>query len=107
MAIYTIIHADGFISKDGVGYRGLTLSWLPDDILAVQAAADGSADIEKGVRSTLTITANEDVADVTALSWWSNVDSTWQAGYDAEQAEIAASDALEKKLAEEAAKSGD
>ena len=90
MAKYTIIHADGFISKDGAGYSDLSLSWLPDDILAVQAAADGSADLEKGVRSTLTITANEDVADVTTLSWWSNVDSTWQAAYDAEQAAIAA-----------------
>lgn len=90
MAKYTIIHADGFISKDGAGYSDLLLSWLPDDILAVQAAADGSADLEKGVRSTLTITANEDVADVATLSWWSNVDATWQAAYDAEQAVIAA-----------------
>jgi hypothetical protein len=98
MAKYTIIHADGFLSKDGVGYDGLTLSWLPDDILAVQAATDGSADLEKGVRSTLTITANELVDDVTSLSWWSNVDTTWQAAYDAEQAAIAA---------EEEAESGD
>lgn len=89
MAKYTIIYADGFINKDGAGYRDLSLSWLPDDILAVQAAADGSADLEKGVRSTLTITANEAVEDVTSLSWWSNVDATWQAAYDAEQAAIA------------------
>ncbi len=90
MATYTIIHADGFIAKDGAGYRDLKLDWLPDDILAVQAAADGSADLEKGVRSTLTITANEDIADVATLSWWSNVNATWQAAYDAEQAAIAA-----------------
>ena len=90
MAKYTIIHADGFISKDGAGYSDLSLSWLPDDILAVQTATEGSADLEKGVRSTSTITANEDVADVATLSWWSNVDATWQAAYDAEQAAIAA-----------------
>ncbi|MDB9996594.1 hypothetical protein OAE49_06215 [Gammaproteobacteria bacterium] len=93
MTQYTIIHADGFISKDGAGYSDLTLSWLPDDILAVQAAADGSADVERGVRSTLKTTANESVADVTTLSWWSNVDTTWQAAYDAEQAAIAAAEA--------------
>lgn len=100
MARYTIIADDGFISKDGVGYPDLTLSWLPDDILAVQAAADGSADLEKGVRSTLTITANELVEDVTTLSWWSNVDATWQAAYDAEQAEIAAEQAAEESESE-------
>ena len=102
MAKYSIIYDDGFISKDGVGYVGLTLSWLPDDILAVQVATDGSAALEKGVRSTLTITANELVADVTSLSWWSNVDTTWQTAYDAEQAAIAAA-----KKAEEEAESGD
>jgi len=96
MARYTIIADDGFISKDGVGYLDLTLSWLPDDILAVQAAVDGSADLEKGVRSTRTITANELVEDVTTLSWWSNVDATWQAAYDAEQAAIAAEQAAEE-----------
>jgi hypothetical protein len=101
MAKYTIIHADGFISKDGAGYSDLSLSWLPDDILAVQAAADGSADLEKGVRSTLTITANEDVSDVTSLSWWSNVDTTWQAAYDAEQAAIAEAEAKAKEAEEE------
>ena len=100
MARYTIIHADGFISKDGVGYDGQDLSWLPDDILAVQAAADGSADLEKGVRATFKTTTNEDVSDVSTLSWWSNVDATWQAAYDAEQAAIAAAEA-EAKAAEE------
>lgn len=89
MANYTIIHADGFISKDGTSYQSLNIDWLPEDIIAVQSA-DGSADLEKGVRSTLTITDNESVEDVTTLSWWSNVDATWQAAYDAEQAEIAA-----------------
>ena len=96
MAKYTIIADDGFISKDGVGYHDLTLSWLPDDILAVQAVADGSAELEKGIRSTLTITANEFVDDVTSLSWWPNVDTTWQAAYDAEQAAIAAEQAAEE-----------
>jgi hypothetical protein len=100
MARYTIIADDGFISKDGVGYLDLTLSWLPDDILAVQAAVDGSADLEKGVRSTRTITANELVEDVTTLSWWSNVDATWQAAYDAEQAEIAAEQAAKEAESE-------
>ena len=39
------------------------------------------------------ITANEDVADKTTISWWSNVDTVWQAAHDAELARIAEAEA--------------
>lgn len=76
---YTIIYDDRMIQKNGVFYSGLDLSWLPSDVLAVQVFEDGTADIEKGDRVRLDVTENEDVADVTTLSWWSNVDTTWSA----------------------------
>jgi hypothetical protein len=89
MATYTIIHSDGLIAKDGVGFDNLDLSFLPSDVLAVQVYADGTADIEKGDRVKHMITANEDVADKTTISWWSNVDATWTAANDAHLAEQA------------------
>ena len=89
MATYSIIHTSGQIYKDGVSYSNLDLSFLPSDVLAVQVYADGSADIEKGDRVKHMITANEDVADKTTISWWSNVDATWTAANDAHLAEQA------------------
>jgi hypothetical protein len=89
MATYTIIHSDGLIAKDGVGFDNLDLSFLPSDVLAVQVYADGTADIEKGDRVKQMITANEDVSDKTTISWWSNVEATWTAANDAYLAEEA------------------
>lgn len=93
MATYSIIHDSGQIYKDGVSYSDLDLSFLPSDVLAVQVYADGTADIEKGDRVKNMITANEDVADKTTISWWSNVDTVWQAAHDAELARIAEAEA--------------
>lgn len=89
MAKYTIIYDDGQIYKDGVCYMSLDLSWLPSDILAVQSPDGVTATVEKGDRSTGRHTSNDDNVATSSLSWWSNVDSTWQAAYDAHQAEIA------------------
>jgi len=100
MARYTVIWADGFISKDGVGYGDQDLSWLPDDILVVQVMNDGSADVEKGNRDTLTTTSNEEISDINAVDWGGNISTTWQAAYDAEAAWMAAQQA--EKAAEEA-----
>jgi hypothetical protein len=93
MATYSIIHASSQIYKDGVSYDDLDLSFLPSDVLAVQVYADGTADIEKGDRVKNMITANEDVADKTTISWWSNVDTVWQTAHDAELARIAEAEA--------------
>jgi len=78
---YTIIYDDRMIQKNGVFYTDLDLSWLPSDVLAVQVFEDGTADIEKGDRVRLNVNENEDVADVTTLSWWSNVDPTWSTAH--------------------------
>lgn len=90
MARYTIIWDDRSISKNGNVYAGLDLSWLPNEILAVQALDDGSGELEKGIRETLTLTENEPVSDVTSLSWWPNVEQTWKAASSAAEAAIIA-----------------
>jgi hypothetical protein len=89
MATYSIIHTNGLVMKDEVGYDNLDLGFLPSDVLAVQVYADGTADIEKGDRVKHMITSNEDVSDKTTISWWSNVDPVWQTAHDAYLAEQA------------------
>ena len=86
MAKYTIIFNDGAIYKDGVCYDGLDLSWLPSDVLAVQSPDGVTATVEKGNRSTGRHTSNDEDVATSGLSWWSNVDSTWQTAHDAAQA---------------------
>ena len=83
MARYTIAEEDRIIGKDGVIYSGLDLSWLPSDILAVQSPDGVTANIEKGDRVTNRHTSNEEDVATSSLSWWSNVDSTWQTAHDA------------------------
>ena len=107
MATYSIIHASGQIYKDGVSYEGLDLSFLPSDVLAVQVYADGTADIEIGDRVKNMITANQDVADKTTISWWSYVDATWTAAHDAELARIAEAEAAAEAEAQAAESGGD
>lgn len=100
MARWTIVYTDGMISKDGVAYSGLDLSFLPSDVLNVQSYDGVTCDIEHGVRATETNTHNTEDAAVSTLSWWSNVESAWQAAYDAEQAAIAAAAAAEAAASE-------
>lgn len=83
MAKYTIVHEDGLIMKDNVGYDELDLTWLPSDILAVQSSDGVTANIEKGNRSTGKHTSNDEDVATSSLSWWSNVDTTWQTAHDA------------------------
>jgi hypothetical protein len=47
-------------------------------------------EIEKGDSATGKRTQNEEDVATSTLSWWPNVNTTWQAAYDAEQAAIAA-----------------
>ena len=81
MAKYTIIYTNGLIVKDDVGYDELDLSFLPSDVLAVQSSDGTTANIEKGNRSTETHTSEETGVATSSLSWWSNVDATWQAAH--------------------------
>ena len=83
MAKYTIIYNDGAIYKDGVSYLNLDLSWLPSDVLAVQSSDGVTCNLEKGNRSTEERTAVDRNVSTSSLSWWSNVDSTWQTAHDA------------------------
>lgn len=87
MAKYTIIYDDRQIYKDGVCYDGLDLSWLPSDVLAVQSPDGVTATVEKGDRSTGRHTSNDEDVATSGLSWWSNVDSTWQTAHDAATSE--------------------
>lgn len=87
MAKWTIIYHGGTINKDGAAYTDLDLSWLPSDILAVQSADGVTCDIEKGDRETETHTSCDEGVQTSALSWWSNVSTTWQAAYDADDEE--------------------
>ena len=95
MAKYTVIFNEGQIYKDGKCYSDLDLSWLPSDILAVQSFDGLSCNIEKGDRVTLRHTENQENVATSSLSWWSNVDATWQTAYDDEQATIAAEQAAQ------------
>ena len=81
------------IGKDGVFYDNLDLSWLPSDVCAVQSPDGITCSIEKGNPVTGERTSNEDGVATSTLSWWSNINTTWQAAYDAEQAAIAAAEA--------------
>jgi hypothetical protein len=102
MARYTIVWDDRSISKNGTVYVDLDLSWLPNDILAVQAMDDGSGELEKGIRNTLTITENETVSDMTSLGWWPSVEETWQAASSAAEAAILAEAEAEAEAASQA-----
>lgn len=93
MAKWTINYGDGQIGKDGQFYDGLDLTWLPSTILAVQSPDGVTCEIEHGDRATETNSYNADDVATSTLSWWPSVATTWQAAYDAEQAEIAASEA--------------
>jgi hypothetical protein len=93
MSKWTVIFDDGQIGKDGHFYGNLDLSWLPTSIRAVQSLDGVTCTIEHGNRATETNTHNDEDVATSSLSWWSNVSTTWQAAYDAEQVEIAASEA--------------
>jgi hypothetical protein len=82
MAKWTIIYDNGQIGKDGEFYDNLNMSWLPSDILAVQSPDGVTCEIEKGDRATYNHTENLENIATNSLSWWSNVDSTWQTAYD-------------------------
>ena len=92
MAKWTINYSNRQIGKDGQFYGNLNLSWLPSTILSVQSPDGVICEIEHGDRATETNTHNDEGVATSSLSWWSNVSTTWQAAYDAEQAEIAASE---------------
>lgn len=85
-----IAYDGGQIGKDGEFFDGLDVSWLPSDVLVVQSPDGVTCTLEKGDRATLRHTENQENVATSSLSWWSNVDTTWQAAYDAEQAAIAA-----------------
>lgn len=81
-----IAYDNGQIGKDGLFYEGCDVSWLPSDILVVQSPDGVTCTFEKGDRATLRHTENQENIATSSLSWWSNVDSTWQAAHDAELA---------------------
>ena len=82
MAKYTITYDGGQIGKDGEFYSNLDVSWLPSDVLVVQSPNGVTCTLEKGDRATLRHTENQENVATSSLSWWSNVDTTWQAAYD-------------------------
>lgn len=79
MAKWTIIYSGGQISKDGVCYDDLDLSFLPSDVLAVQSSDGITANIEKGIRETETHTSSEEGVQTSSLSWWGSVSTAWEA----------------------------
>lgn len=92
MAKWTVINGgtgeSDQIGKDGYFYSNLDLSWLPNDVLAVQSPDGVTCEIEKGNLATGSRTQNDADVATSTLSWWSNVNTTWQAAYDAEQAAL-------------------
>jgi len=94
MARWTIINGGSGdadqIGKDGLFYDNLDLTFLPDDVCAVQSADGVTADIEKGTPSTGVRTSTEEGVATSSLSWWSNVATTWQTQHDAAVAAAAA-----------------
>lgn len=90
MAKWTIINGGSGdadqIGKDGVFYDNLDLTFLPDDVCAVQSADGVTADVEKGNPATGHRTSTEEDVATSTLSWWPSVSTTWQAAWDAEHA---------------------
>jgi hypothetical protein len=82
MAKYMIAYDGGQIGKDGEFFDGLDVSWLPSDVLVVQSPDGVTCTLEKGDRASLKHTENQENVATSSLSWWSNVDTTWQAAYD-------------------------
>ena len=89
MARWTIINGGSGesdqIGKDGVFYENMDLSFLPDDVCAVQSPDGITCTIELGDPATGRRTSNLEGVKTSSLSWWPNVEPTWQAAYDAEQ----------------------
>jgi hypothetical protein len=80
----TIVTADGFVSVDGVGYHGINLSFMDDNINAVQWY-DTEGEVERKDKNGR-ITTNETINDLTPF----------QPAIDAwEIADVAAKEALE------------
>ena len=93
----SIIKEDGTVVKDGVSYIGLDLSKLSSEFHALQW--DGSnGDVESKDANGNPV--NTAISDLSPYQWC--IDS-WQAAYDAEQAEIAAAAAAAEAAAEEEA----
>ena len=90
MAKWTLSYAGGQIGKDNLFYDNLNLSWLPSNILAVQSLDGVVCEIEEGDRATETNTGNQENVQTNTLTWWSNLEATWQAAHNAEQDRIAA-----------------
>lgn len=90
MAKWTIINGGSGeadqIGKDGLFYNNLDLSFLPSDICAVQSPDGVTCEIEYGNPATGVRTRNEENVAISSLSWWSNVDTAWQAADDLEHA---------------------
>ena len=90
MAKWTVINGGSGdadqIGKDGVFFDNLDLSFLPDDVCAVQSADGVSCSLEKGNPATGERTSTEEGVATSSLSWWNNVTTTWQAKWDAERA---------------------
>lgn len=86
MAKWTIVNGGSGdadqIGKDGVFFDNLDLSFLPDDVCAVQSADGVTCEIEKGNPSTGVRTSNESNVATSTLSWWPNVSTAWQAAWD-------------------------
>ena len=75
---YSVIYDNSLIIKNGRGYNDFDLSFLPDDVLAIQINSNGEADLEKGDRATLEIFENEFIKDVTTTEWWSKLKSLYE-----------------------------
>ena len=91
MAKWTIVNGGSGeadqIGKDGLFYDNLDLAFLPSDVCAVQSPDSVTCEIEYGNPATGVRTHNTENVATSSLSWWSNVNTTWQAAHDAATAE--------------------
>ena len=91
----TIIPSDGFVSVDGEGYDGIDLSFMSEDINALQwYGSDGEIEIKDGRNC---IVSNEKITDI---SPYQPALDSWQVDKEiAEQEEIAMTESLETSVA--------
>ena len=86
MAKWTLIREDdteGTIYKDGFAYQDCDISWLPDNVRAAQSSDGVEVAVEyKGEQVWY--------PNSSSLSWWSNVETTWNAAETAAAAALAA-----------------
>ena len=73
----TVIPEDGFVSVDGEGYSGLDLSFIPQEVHALQWYTDEGEIEYQDARGRAT--HNEAITALSQFEYWGQCYAAWQA----------------------------